>query len=327
MDNSNPENVIERNYRVSESKKVAIDNALVATKSILSALEEMKYGHLETTVCKKYNLNKNNFRRFVFGKHFGFEYNPFDKNGDYEEDKNKTKLYKKYDLLSWQELLFCDVMYEDDYCQIPPDIEETLEFILDPGKGFLTKNEIKVLRHIYEDGGNRSDCVDDIGVTRERIRQIYNNALNKLHTPKIRKLMVLGIDYINASAKIRSERYSLLRSEELEKLRVRLDALGERAMLKDALDLKAEIDAYIALNYPDDVNNGNTHIDCFGLSASTYNKFRRNGFNTTADFEGKKFSDLMQLHGVGLRAVSEVAEKLKKLNVEIIDDIGAGWRE
>jgi RNA polymerase sigma factor (sigma-70 family) len=81
-------------------------------------------------------------------------------------------------------------LLDEDAGVVQPDVEgDSREMVLrclESARSVLNAKEAKVLRMFYEDNLNFREIGDTLDITRERIRQLHNSALNKLRRAFVR---------------------------------------------------------------------------------------------------------------------------------------------
>ena len=259
-------------YPVTDEKKRLCRAAIEGLKYLEKALEEIAEGTSEATVCRKYNIGKTWFRKVLFSsQNPGFVYSP----GDAADPRK----WKDLGLLSWQERLYCSAMGETNALEIPPDIEESVEYVLDPENRFLKERESSVLRKRFEDGMRLEEIGKEYNVNRERIRQIEASALRKLRRQSTARIFILGVDCVKKIDEERAAVYKQRRDQEQEIVR-------EWA--------RKELD-------PD-----NIPIEDLDMSMRAFNCLNRAGYKTLGQLKGTTIEQLKEIRNLGEGTLQDI---------------------
>ena len=298
---------------LSENKKALLDQAETHLKDVLNAINDIRDGHSEASVCKKYNFNKSSFRRLIFNEKIGFKYN-----GIIKIPASSDKDFRLEDeLLSWHERLYLDVFPDRNYTNIPPNIEEVIDYLLSEDNQFLTEREIKVLLGLYRDGGNLQTVGKRYGVTRERIRQISEKGIRKLRNPKALRIFEYGIVSIEAMDRIRHQRMAsaIAEAELNDYSRIEYDI--KNADPQRLHELRNLIDERY-----NSLSNGYRNVDIYDLELSirATNVLKRNGINTLCDLSKLNKGQLFKMRNMGRKTMDEILEKLRDYGIELEDE-------
>ena len=169
----------------------------------------------------------------------------------------------------------------------------------------LTEREQKVLYMRHNNHMTLEQVGKELGVTRDRIRQIEAKAIRKLRSPRHYKHWMF--DTVEKGWEIAKERDALkLENISLrEKLSKVMESLG---MKKDAGELLEPVQKEIDMDLP---------IDNLELSVRSYNCLKRAGYDKLSDFTGKTMDDLMKCRNLGRKSLSEVVERLREHGIEL----------
>lgn len=138
----------------------------------------------EARACQDMNLPIASFRSFC-KNHF----------------KSPDKIHVcEEDWDDWREKLLNAIT--DETVPAPDDFDEVFEELC---KTELSERRVKVLRMYFEDGLGYEEIGKDIGVTRERIRQILVTTLRILRRPDRRNRLVYGAHYCEILKQKRAE--------------------------------------------------------------------------------------------------------------------------
>lgn len=166
----------------------------------------------------------------------------------------------------------------------------------------LTERENRVLEMRYSWNLTLEECGKELGVARERVRQIEAKAFRKLrNTRNIKKMQCVPLtDYIDLEIKNRD-----LESEN-EELRERLRKIenfgNDFNLQKISEDPKKLL---------------NTKIENMDFSIRTYNCLKRYGINTIGDLTSKDWKELTHIRNLGRKSAIEINQKISSIGLEI----------
>lgn len=165
----------------------------------------------------------------------------------------------------------------------------------------ITPREEYTLRLYYSSDYISLDVVaKDLGVTRERVRQILTNAFRRLYYSRYKIFSFYNFEY-----------YDNLYKEELAK------RIQEIESLKTASE---EIILSLAGR-----DTSTIKIDELYLSLRSYNCLRRAGIDTIGELINKTEEELSKIRNLGRKSVKEIKEKLKdlgyKLKSQTVEDL------
>lgn len=157
----------------------------------------------------------------------------------------------------------------------------------------LTERENKVLQMRYEWGMSLEEVGSEIGVTKERIRQIEARAIRKMRMRKLDIMCAPAIDYRKelSDNEVLRNQVNYLQSE-LDRIR------GISELPREEADKKRSI--------------METSIDELNLSVRAYNCCRRAGINTLGDLCGKTFTEMTKVRNLGKRSLQEIESKMNE---------------
>lgn len=84
--------------------------------------------------------------------------------------------------------------FKFDYKKIVADFDKNYAYVKE--KFPLTENEDKAMMGTYRDGKTLAEIGKEIGLTRERVRQIVQRAVRKLGSPVRRDVIIVGMDEV-----------------------------------------------------------------------------------------------------------------------------------
>ena len=163
----------------------------------------------------------------------------------------------------------------------------------------LTEREQKILQLRFYNGMTYDQVGGQLGVSRERIRQIEHKAIRKLRHPRYRKHWLL--DTLDKAADFAAER-DRLKLENIQ-LREKLSKYTEN-------DIKEE---------PKEDVPGIT-LEEMDLSVRSYNCLRRRGITHLLDLCDMTEKDLMRVRNLGKRSFDEIIEKMHEYGVDLKHD-------
>lgn len=155
----------------------------------------------------------------------------------------------------------------------------------------LTERENKVLQMRYEWGMSLEEVGSEIGVTRERIRQIEARAIRKMRMRKLDIMCAPAIAYrkeISDNEVLRNQ-VNYLQSE-LDRIRCISDLQREEADKKRSIM--------------------ETSIEELNLSVRAYNCCKRAGIKTLGDLSMKTLDDMHHVRNLGRHSLQEIKQKM-----------------
>ena len=159
----------------------------------------------------------------------------------------------------------------------------------------LTEREDKVLQMRYEWGLTLDQAGAELGITRERVRQIENKALRKLnYRTHLHELeCVPKKDLMEAQSQVENYKAQAdYLQRELDRIRGIVPAQREEAEQKGTL-----------LETP---------IENLDLSVRSYNCLKRAGIQALGDLCGKTYTEMMKVRNLGKRSLAEIEDKMKE---------------
>ena len=172
-------------------------------------------------------------------------------------------------------------------------------------KKYLTPREEKVLDMRYNQNLTLQAIGNELGTTRERIRQIEFQAIKKLQLPRSFS-QVFAHDIDLEIEKLRNERVELL-----DRLQVEVKDLHKflewvKAFPDELVDAKKEIvKKSVVLE----------SIERLQLSARSYNALKRQRINTIKDLLELKESDLFYIRNLGVKSANEIINKIRLMGL------------
>lgn len=161
----------------------------------------------------------------------------------------------------------------------------------------LTERENKVLQMRYEWGMSLEEVGSELGVTKERIRQIEARAIRKMRMRKLDIMCAPAIDYRKelSDNEVLRNQVNYLQSE-LDRIR------GISTLQREEADKKRSV--------------METSIDALDLSCRTYNCCKRAGINTLGDLSMKTYNDMLKIRNMGRKSLQEIEEKMAEYGLK-----------
>lgn len=180
----------------------------------------------------------------------------------------------------------------------------------DADRAGLSKRSIEVLYMRQVKGMTLSETASELGLSRERIRQIEAKAMRRMsHLSNRRKwdtqlnrimtVLEMEIDRLNTEIKV------LIRT--IERLRHKVGVL-ENYIVSHGLPLPGNDGSGVPVD---------AGIDTLNLSVRAYNALRKAGIDTVGQLLGMSEEQLMSIKGFGRKCLEEVVEKLAFWGYEI----------
>lgn len=284
-----------RKYCVKESKMIALDDSIDYLKRVIAAIQEVQDGFSESEVCRKYDIDKNSFRRLIFNEKLGYK-------GELLECLSQY-------LMSPEEQLYCEVFQQKDLLdvEIPLDLVNSVKFVAKS----LSKRERRILFFRYWRNYMLKEIGEKLGVTKERARQWNEGILRKLRYSDSAKILCYGLEYWNKEQELRKDR--------MGKFVTKLQEQYTKAITKNDVETIAEIyyQCKEFLEKPSTTVN-EVSIEAVGFSARTCNVLCRNGIATIGELSKfKTMEHLMILPGVGRKVAKEIQRKADLYQIQI----------
>ena len=190
-----------------------------------------------------------------------------------KERKPKPIRYKPV----YPENLYCEIFGTAEY-DVPYGWENDIEYAL----GTITEREKNVLLYRFRDEITLGEVGENLGVTRERARQIEAKALKKLRTPARRKILEIGAE-------------QFIKDNEAEEARKKI----ERQEIEAQLERRRQE----FLNRPVDPN---TPIREIPMSTRAFGCLKKLSVKRIGDISGITEFELCMTEGLGRKTESEI---------------------
>ena len=171
----------------------------------------------------------------------------------------------------------------------------------------LQPREIYILNERYENGNKKTleEIGNELGVSRERIRQIEFKAIRKLKSPQ-----AINIIFLND---IQNE----IDKKVLEKEKLLLDITEEVDDLKELFETLLNLGGYQVKLQKKETKVLDQPVEVLGLSIRAYNCLRRSHIDTIRELTNKTELDLMRVRNMGRKSLLEIKTKLEELGLSL----------
>lgn len=201
--------------------------------------------------------------------------------------------------------LILDIFIAESECEnIPADIEGTVEYVI---SRFDPRVQTVILGH-YKEGKTYEQIGKELGVTRERVRQMEARSLRQMRNPKCRALLSLGVAEYISQIRITATESSANKqiSAATEAIKIVADRLS-----------KITGDDEISVMMEKKLMNSNLTLTIaeLELSVRTYNALSRAGLKTVEAI--LNYGDLSRVRNLGERCLAEITQKIRDLGFDI----------
>lgn len=182
--------------------------------------------------------------------------------------------------------------------------------------GTLTEREQHVLMRRYRDGATLEQVGQELGVLRERTRQIEGKALRKLRHPARREMyeLVTRAEY----HQLRQDYWELLGRYE----RVKEEAMDEA--LRNMYDAEGQISEVKREITAQQMAMPITELE---LSVRSCNCLKRAGLKTVGDLVSMPLGKLERVRNFGRKSCEEVLDRLKALGITPRYEDGSAYED
>ena len=279
-------------------KDVILQQGLDRIESYRKVIESIQSGVSEAESCRVYNVNLSKFRRWC--------------RDNYNQENEVDESFMLYDdFFDWRDALIYAVT-SDKSIVATSNFDEAWTYV----KTTLSEREAKILEYRFEESMTLEEVANVLGRTRDCVRKIELKALRKLRHPRRAKILLYGLEYINAleefkkaTEESRQEKFnSLISSEELRNkfnsvaLELEFDNDSVREMI-----VQESLKRAVSINFKNFV------LEDLNLSVRTYNSLRRAGIK---DIKGiLDYSDkngLANIRSFGRISFEELQKKLRE---------------
>lgn len=193
------------------------------------------------------------------------------------------------------------------------DVDEEMRKHLREALNTLPDDEAKVLLFRFKEKKTLQEAGDDMGLSRERVRQLMKKAVRRLSRPEQRKAIVCGRTFLSELDREKKAASEALASY----VKAKADYTRKTAWI---LEKTKQLDAAVeALSDGDDVYESilDTKIVDLGLSARATNCLTRSGIPTLRELVTKSDADLLRVRNLGRHSYEEIVAKLEELGLRI----------
>lgn len=308
----------------SDKKMELVQKTTEGLMQCMGVLNDISNGVSEIQACKNHDVDLTNFRRLYQTKLGGFEvtYQPPELN----EDEPWSFWDIDHALLSWQEVLWLFVSGDMNVYHIPPDVEESVDYVL-KDTNILYDRELAVLFYRFRERLTLEQVGKIYGVTRDRVRQIESKALRKLRNPRAYRIMKFGIGWYNKFKEAKNNGYESRYREDIEKMENEYFSIIKDRDREHAVVLYHKVKDYVENNFAVDLleqtRGTDTYyplsekIDCLELSVRSYNCLKRADIQTLEDLMKWPVDEMYKIRNLGRKSTEEVVSKMKGIGYEM----------
>lgn len=262
-------------------------------KKYLDITDEIFAGKSMQQACIDHDVMNYTYRRYILDGKLSI----FTKS----ETETPTKHVEEDDrliaeLFTPNERLYCTLQKIDirtNWKQIPPNADWVIERCL----SCLTEREAEVVADRVVRNLTFEEIGKEMGVTRERIRQIEAKAHRKLRR-QLWAAMRYAPGYEEEIQKIREKHEKLILDEAIARYKATLEEEDIEPLVKKKAN---EMLGKIAIP-----------IEELDLSVRAYNCLKRSGINTVNQLQKKNANDLMKIPCLGQNTLREIMAKLEE---------------
>lgn len=211
----------------------------------------------KSEIAKKHNVQPNTVKRYL----------------DYY--KIIPNINKPYPINLLLDIFDCEKIEDCLKTKDMNDVICGLQFVLN---NMINERERKAVDEKYERKMSLQAIAEELGITKERVRQIVAKALRKMRHPIRRRYIEYGYNGFISYKKSLKER-----------------------------EAKKELE--------DKLHPQNISIDCVDFDARSYNALRRGGVEKLGDI--KSTEQIMKFRNIGAKTITNIVDKLKEYEIEI----------
>ena len=194
------------------------------------------------------------------------------------------------DVLSNYPMNLFSVLFDGEFPVLPGEAEASLEYILHLMRR-QSNRSIDILMYRFRDGKTYEEIAKIYGVTRERIRQVEQNAIRQLKHPARRDWIEYGV----------SGMIDRKCAEEYER--------GRKIGVVEGMDYAVEPDWIDAQKVERPTSLRLCDLD---LSARSHNCLARAGVQTVEDILKMGFDTLVRVRNLGKKSLDEIIIRLQE---------------
>ena len=207
----------------------------------------------------------------------------------------------------YPENVYCAVFGKAAFPNLPPDAEETLEYLM----GTLLKSEADLFMLRYKNEMTYAKIGESYGgLSGERARQIIAKATRKLSHISRSRILLIGREAYLQSVAAENEKKKMQYSKRIAELEELIQKQGTEVnkIQSELLNLNNQVQpTHDALS---------ASIDSLNLSARSWNGLTRAGINTVKDI--LDFDDLLKVPNLGQVSVQEIQNKVRAFISKIV---------
>lgn len=211
----------------------------------------------KSEIAKKHNVKPNTVKRYL----------------DYY--KIIPNINKPYPINLLLDIFDCEKIEDCLKTKDMNDVICGLQFVLN---NMINERERKAVDEKYERKMSLQAIAEELGITKERVRQIVAKALRKMRHPARRRYIEYGYNGFISYKKSLKER-----------------------------EAKKELE--------DKLHPQNISIDCVDFDVRSYNALRRGGVEKLGDI--KSTEQIMKFRNIGAKTITNIVDKLKEYEIEI----------
>lgn len=259
---------------MAKENKYLYDKSAETLRRLERVIVNIQNGEFEKTACNEEGIDVNKFRRFVRSH--------WDKD---DAKKEETEIVE----YSWQEEFLQDIY--NDYTVPSSDFEKIYEYVLTT----LSEREQYIIREHYENGMILSDIAQQLGISRERTRQILIKTKRRLNHPDRRILFENGLEY-----KEKLKRYKIAE----EKYESHVNATARLAEKTTALEEKT---SNLSEEELQRITIEHVKVDNI-FSTRTQTCLKRAGVYELGDLHDYSVAKLRQIRNLGQKSIAEIVD-------------------
>ncbi len=167
----------------------------------------------------------------------------------------------------------------------------------------LNERERTIILSYYSEGRTLQELGDQLGISRERVRQIKEKRVKRLRNRTVVRYVLEGLSFMQ-------EYFDLIRG-----LEGRIDELtAENERLKR--QLSGETEETVA-EKGDKEELDRIALESMGFSVRAFDVLFMHDYRTAGDFVGKTENDIRGLHGVGEETFEDICRVLEKYGISL----------
>lgn len=205
-----------------------------------------------------------------------------------EEYLHNIRFFNKREILNYPDNLI-DLFFADDADVDIVYIEEHFDENFTALLGTLSPRERECIRLYFKEGYTLESIGNQLGVTRERVRQIISKGLRRMKHPS-------RLKYLRHGKELYELQNSVLKMQ--EDLQRKINTIAKRIAMPSLCSVQAQAVELMP-------------IDVLELSVRPYHCLRRAGINTIGDLLSTSEDELRVIRNLGNKSVKEILTKLE----------------